>query len=114
MQKMNFWSVQFLNTCSDSEQPFEQGSVHFLNTSTIVSAKYGFQRTVLIGFYFGANPTAFGEIALEQTTAVPGDDRYRTEDDFIRQVHPYHAVDDACGSDTGFYKTGGTSGLVEG
>lgn len=40
--KQKFGSVQFLNTCSESEQPFEQGSVHFLNTCTIVPAVHGF------------------------------------------------------------------------
>lgn len=113
-QKRTSGSVQNLNTCSDFEQPFEQGSVHFLNTCTTVPAVHGFQRAVLIGFYFGARPTAFGQVDLEQTATVPGYDGYRAEDDFIRQVHPDHAVDDACGNGTGFYKVGGMDGGVKG
>ena len=105
-------SVQKVNTCSESEQSFEQGSVHFLNTRAVVLAVHGFQRTVLVCLYSVPYPFAFGQIPKEQAAAVPGNDGYRAEDDFIQQVHPCHAVDDTCGSGVGFYEIGRV-GLVK-
>ena len=110
--KRNSVSVQKVNTCSLSEQSFEQGNVHFLNTCAVALAVHGFQRAVLVCLYSVPYPFAFGQIPKEQAATIPGNDGYRAEDDFIQQVHPCHAVDDTCGGGVGFYEIG-CDGLVK-